>query len=206
MNTPYTEGASCLSPDGRFLYFASNRPGGYGKFDLYRCRITNGAFGEVENLGPSINTSDNEADPQLALSGFRLYFSSDRVAEGGQVQWLRPDAERLGRGLRRAQARNVPALGLSWWVLLASLLLLLPLVMFMRRWDNRHLNLLQKCLLVSLLVHVLLLVGFTFKRVASDFPRMAKELGMTEAIVEPRPLDGGAAGGGGAGDPAAVVQ
>ena len=68
-------------------------------------------------------------------------------------------------------------------MLLASLLLLIPLVMFMRRWDNRHLNLLQKCLLVSLLVHVLLLVGFTFKRVASDFPHVAKELGISEAIV-----------------------
>ena len=104
-----------------------------------------------------------------------------------------------------ARPATSPRLGLSWWVLLASLLLLLPLVMFMRRWDNRHLNLLQKCLLVSLLVHVLLLVGFTFKRVASDFPRVAKELGISEAIVNlgPRPR---AAGGGGAGNPAAVVE
>ena len=68
-------------------------------------------------------------------------------------------------------------------MLIGSLVLLVPLVMFMRRWDERHLNLLQKCLLVSILVHMLLLVGFTFKKVVGDLPRVAGELGITHVTV-----------------------
>src|SRR5437867_4511548 len=60
VNTPYHEGASCVSPVGDFLYFASNRPGGYGKFDLYRSRILPDApdgaarSGPPDNVGPSV--------------------------------------------------------------------------------------------------------------------------------------------------------
>ncbi len=54
--------AAIVSPDGKYLYFSSNRPGGYGGYDLYRSKILpNGKFGEPENLGDEINTEGNEA-------------------------------------------------------------------------------------------------------------------------------------------------
>ena len=73
------EGAPCVPPVGDFLYFASNRPGGHGRFDLYRCRLKDdGTLSAPENLGKQVNTAANETDPQLAVGGFHLYFSSDR--------------------------------------------------------------------------------------------------------------------------------
>lgn len=65
-----------VSPDGRWLYFASDMPGGYGGTDLWRATITNKGVGVVENLGPDINTPANEQFPAFRPSG-ELYFSSD---------------------------------------------------------------------------------------------------------------------------------
>jgi hypothetical protein len=64
-------------PDGKTLYFASNRPGGLGGFDIYRTRILpSGEWGEAYNLGPDVNTAYDEDFPNISLDGFTLYFSS----------------------------------------------------------------------------------------------------------------------------------
>lgn len=66
-----------FSPDGRTLYFASNRKGGYGGTDLYSAQMdTRGRFTRVRNLGPEINTSGDEMFPYIAEDA-KLYFSSD---------------------------------------------------------------------------------------------------------------------------------
>jgi outer membrane protein OmpA-like peptidoglycan-associated protein len=66
-----------LSADGRTLYFASNREGGFGGTDLYSAtRDGRGRWGNVRNLGPKINTYGNEMFPYSAIDG-SLYFSSD---------------------------------------------------------------------------------------------------------------------------------
>ena len=71
-----------LSADGKTLYFASDREGGFGGFDLYVSRYINGRWTEPENLGPAVNTPDNEVYPYLHPSG-RLYFSSDGHIKAG---------------------------------------------------------------------------------------------------------------------------
>lgn len=66
-----------FSLDGRTLYFASNREGGYGGTDLYSARMdSRGRFSRVKNLGPEINTPGNEMFPYVAEDG-NLYFASD---------------------------------------------------------------------------------------------------------------------------------
>lgn len=66
-----------LSPDGKWLYFVSDMPGGYGGYDLWRASVVGGhGVGTVENLGPEINTPGNEMFPAFRPSG-ELYFSSD---------------------------------------------------------------------------------------------------------------------------------
>lgn len=66
-----------VSPDGRWLYFTSDMPGGYGGYDLWRAEIGGGhGVGRIENLGPTINTAGNEEFPALRPNG-ELYFSSD---------------------------------------------------------------------------------------------------------------------------------
>ena len=72
------ESQPTISPDGRTLYFASNRKGGVGGIDIWRCRrLRNGDWSRAENLGSSINTPGNEKCPFLAADGHTLYFLSD---------------------------------------------------------------------------------------------------------------------------------
>lgn len=65
-----------VSPDGQWLYFVSDIPGGEGGLDIWRTRITSNGFGGMENLGTPINTPGDEMFPTFKPSG-ELYFSSD---------------------------------------------------------------------------------------------------------------------------------
>jgi len=79
INDPdWWDSAPAFSPDGRTLYFASNRKkGGYGGTDIYSAQMdTRGRFTRVRNLGPEINTPGDENFPYMAEDG-KLYFASD---------------------------------------------------------------------------------------------------------------------------------
>jgi len=65
-----------ISPNGEWLYFTSDMPGGKGGLDLWRVRITPSGFGGVENLGEPINTAGDEEFPTFRPNG-DLYFSSN---------------------------------------------------------------------------------------------------------------------------------
>lgn len=65
-----------VSPDGQWLYFVSDMPGGKGGLDIWRVRITSAGYGGVENLGEPINTPGNEMFLTFRPNG-DLYFSSD---------------------------------------------------------------------------------------------------------------------------------
>ena len=72
-----------ISPDGEWLYFTSDMPGGMGGLDIWRARITPTGLGGVENLGEPINTSGDEEFPTFRPNG-DLYFSSNgHVGMGG---------------------------------------------------------------------------------------------------------------------------
>lgn len=67
-----------ITPDGQFLYFASNRPGGMGGTDIWRCRrLPNGDWSRAENLGSAVNTPRNEKCPFIHADGHTLYFASN---------------------------------------------------------------------------------------------------------------------------------
>lgn len=72
-----------ISPDGNWLYFTSDMPGGMGGLDIWRARITPTGLGGVENLGEPINTPGDEEFPTFRPNG-DLYFSSNgHVGMGG---------------------------------------------------------------------------------------------------------------------------
>ncbi len=83
VNTPYWESQPCFSADGQTLYFVSGRSGGIGKKDIWKTKVvdltSNGTpiFGEVENLGATINTEEDEASPFIHPDNSTLYFSSE---------------------------------------------------------------------------------------------------------------------------------
>lgn len=71
------DSSPALSPDGATLYWASDRPGGFGGSDIYSATLNNrGRWVDIRNLGPEINTAGDEAFPYVAEDG-SLYFSSD---------------------------------------------------------------------------------------------------------------------------------
>ncbi|MBR9916032.1 MAG: OmpA family protein [Algicola sp.] len=66
-----------VSPDGKTLYFASDMPGGFGMFDIYKASINgDGSLGEPMNLGQKVNTQGQEMFPFIS-SDNTLYFSSN---------------------------------------------------------------------------------------------------------------------------------
>lgn len=68
-------GHPAVSPDGRYLYFSSDMPGGFGGKDIWRINL-NERQGSLENLGPQINTAGDEMFPFMRTDSL-LYFSSD---------------------------------------------------------------------------------------------------------------------------------
>ena len=65
-----------ISPDGEWLYFVSDMPGGMGGLDIWRVRLTAAGLGGVENLGEPVNTPGDEMFPTFRPNG-DLYFSSN---------------------------------------------------------------------------------------------------------------------------------
>lgn len=77
INTKYWESHATLSPDGKKLYFSSNRKGGHGGLDIYVSELDSiGRWGPAKNLGPVINTEYHEDTPFLTDDGKTLFFSS----------------------------------------------------------------------------------------------------------------------------------
>lgn len=73
----YIESSASLSADDNTLYFSSDCPGGFGKRDIYRAtRFSNGGWSKPVNLGPTINTSEDDDAPFIHPNGKILYFSS----------------------------------------------------------------------------------------------------------------------------------
>jgi len=71
----YSAGYPAFSPDGKLLYFSSNREGGFGGWDLYAAFKTATGWSVPQNLGPVINSPGDEISP--SFNGKTLYFSSD---------------------------------------------------------------------------------------------------------------------------------
>jgi outer membrane protein OmpA-like peptidoglycan-associated protein len=65
-----------VSPDGEWLYFVSDMPGGLGGFDIWRCKLIGNEVGSLENLGKPVNTPGDEMFPTFRPNG-DFYFSSD---------------------------------------------------------------------------------------------------------------------------------
>jgi outer membrane protein OmpA-like peptidoglycan-associated protein/tetratricopeptide (TPR) repeat protein len=84
VNSRYSEKHPAISADGRKLYFASDRPGGIGSFDIWVSTRSGDHWGEPVNLGDSVNSEGMEQSPFLHPDQQSLYFSSDGWPGMGQ--------------------------------------------------------------------------------------------------------------------------
>ncbi len=77
INTEFHESSATISPDGRTIYFVSDRKGGQGKRDIWKCiKGTDGKWGAPENIGGVVNSKDEEEAVYMHPDGKTLYFSS----------------------------------------------------------------------------------------------------------------------------------
>lgn len=77
IDTRSWEPSATISADATVIYFTSDREGGYGGRDIYRSnRLPNGEWAKPRNMGPVINTPDDEDGPFIHPDGVTLYFSS----------------------------------------------------------------------------------------------------------------------------------
>lgn len=114
----YNEGAHCVSPDGKYLFFTGcNRPDGLGSCDIYVSRREGDRWGTPYNLGAPVNTRGWEAQPALSADGRTLYFVSNRRGgQGGYDLWksgLQPDGrwsepENLGPAINTPYDESSP--------------------------------------------------------------------------------------------------
>ena len=189
LNTLANEGAVAIAPQGDFAYFASDRPGGVGGFDLYRVRITTDGWGTIEPLGAAVNSASNELDPGLFALGYGLLFATDRGGTLEGTPTSRPAAPtyRLFTTVSRdVYADRISGPPFDWaglwarvgtsllWLLLALLAVLLLLAL-LRDAARRKLSLLARCLLFSLLAHSLLMLLLSFWQVTTSAMAFARE-------------------------------
>ncbi len=90
----YSTGHAALTNDGKTVYFASDRPGGFGGVDIYRSNLdTTGKWSEPENLGETINTEGNEMFP-FWHKDHLLFFASDGLAGLGGLDVFLADMKK----------------------------------------------------------------------------------------------------------------
>jgi Tol biopolymer transport system component len=78
INSTYWEGGACISPDGKKIFFTSERPGGQGKSDIWMIeKINKKEWGKPVNLGSDINSPEDEGGLFLAPDGKTLFFCSN---------------------------------------------------------------------------------------------------------------------------------
>jgi hypothetical protein len=87
-NEWYNVTTPCLSPDGKTLYFASDKPGGYGGFDIYYSQWRKDYWADPVNLGKMVNTKGNEIYPFISASGELLFSSDGHEGLGGKDIFL----------------------------------------------------------------------------------------------------------------------
>ena len=84
VNTEYSETAPYVTPDESLLIFASNRPGGRGRHDLWVAfKRRDGTWSRPLNLGPSINSRGEDGFPTITPDGLYLFFTSNRRGDRG---------------------------------------------------------------------------------------------------------------------------
>ncbi|MBU1011798.1 MAG: MBL fold metallo-hydrolase [Bacteroidetes bacterium] len=115
INTPYHDSYPCLAANGN-MYFFSNRPGGFGKTDIYFSEFSKGLYSIPVNLGEKVNTQYDEWDPFIAPDESYLLFCSKKLSGQGEddlyisfnvnSQWSDPIS--LGANINTRFSENRP--------------------------------------------------------------------------------------------------
>jgi len=148
LNSGYDERDPAFTADGRTVFFASDRTASLGGFDLYRSSLGNDGWIPPVPL-EGLNSEHSERGPMPTRDGFELLFSIETADDTADLFLAR------SRELFRTPGRPV---GWRELLFLAVLVALALLAWMAKRWEQ--LEILYKCVLVSLLVHLLAMWAF----------------------------------------------
>lgn len=110
INTEGRETSCFASPDGKRLYFTSDRPGGFGGLDLYlSMKRSNGKWGVPVNLGARVNTASDEDAPSLSKNEKLLIFSSKGPKSMGGFDIMTIGLDSTGMPVGNAENFGIPA-------------------------------------------------------------------------------------------------
>ncbi|MGF1484065.1 MAG: hypothetical protein ACFBZ8_06845 [Opitutales bacterium] len=154
LNSAADEAKVVSASRGDVLYLVSERPGGLGGSDLYRSLRVDGVFQPPTNLGQPVNSAMDESAPSVHPDGFRLYFNSNRLSRTGD------DFNLFQAASREVLVRiDYDLLRYLLVCLLLAAIALLAINHLLQLFFNSQssLKLIPRCLLASLLVHVILL-------------------------------------------------
>lgn len=108
MNTRYNEISPTLSVDARMLFYSSDRPGGFGNYDIYMNRKQAGLWKASKNLGENFNSERDDESLTMTHDSLWAYFASDRrhpdargdfdIFRRGVPEWLRMNVQVLFLG------------------------------------------------------------------------------------------------------------
>jgi len=148
INSPFDDREPAFTSNGLGLVLASNRPGGAGGYDLWRSVQKDGEWLPPEVI-PGVGSAGDERSPLSSRDGFTLYYSS--AGESGNADLYRAGSRELFR---------LPGKPVGWLdlVILASLVLAALLAWLAKRWQQ--LEVLYKCFVTSVAVHLALLLYF----------------------------------------------
>ncbi len=190
----------CFSPSGDFLYFASNRDGGAGGFDIYRAHVRvegdpSAAIPELvleapQDVGVPVCSRRDELDPRIFLDGHALVY---RVAEpqGGVESLFESRTREVESELElaavplRALAAN--AIRITILILGGVLLVLATVVLFRHRelWST---SLVLRCSVIAVMTHAAMLYGFYFWVVSDEIVALAEKKTPFEEVTVERAL------------------
>lgn len=109
VNTYSWDGPCSLTPDGKTLYFASERSGGYGGKDLYSAKLlSDSTWGKIVNLGDSINTPFDEDFPFIHADGTTLFFSSKCIKSSGGYDIFKASMDTKDSTFKKAENLGYP--------------------------------------------------------------------------------------------------
>ena len=112
VNTEHEEGGPCVSRDGSFLLFNSNRPGTLGEADIYAAfRKKDGTWAEPVNLGEKVNSKFYDWAPSITPDGKYMVFSSYR-----NIEPIVSQCPSYSQALQKDSGQPKPGFGTFYWV------------------------------------------------------------------------------------------
>ncbi|MDK1031276.1 MAG: hypothetical protein QGD94_04660, partial [Planctomycetia bacterium] len=166
LNTGANEGQPVVSPRGDFIYFASDREGGQGGYDIWRARITGKSFKSfagAENLGAEVNTPGNDMDPLVTGDGFGLLFASNHLRQGAPYEIFQVASTEVEKYTVTKSVNLDYIVGRLGWPLIGLLVALVGMALLLLavlKFRHRP-GLLATCLGTSVALHLLALLLFS---------------------------------------------